>query len=157
FDLSPRVTGLGGGSGPLSGGRSVTISVRNFAGAAARMHVLFGTNEAASFTIVSDSRIVAVAPAHTAGTVDVRVQSGQSETVGDGAQVFFGYGTSPNTAADDFTFSSSSPPVPPSPPPPPPPSPPPPPPVSPPPGHFVPSREFAVGADRGGSATVRFF
>jgi len=168
-DLTPSITSLSVSSGPLSGGTSVTINGRNFSGAAGGMHVLFGMTEAASFTIVSDSQIVAVAPTHAAGTVDVRVQSGQNETDGDGASVFFGYGTSANTAADDFTFSSSSPPVPPppsppppsppppSPPPPSPPPPSPPPPVPPPPTRFEVPREFAVGADRGSSAAVRFF
>src|SRR5206468_12866850 len=113
-DLTPAVTGLSVASGSTAGGTSVTITGHNFSGAAGQLHVFFGTTEASSVTIVSDSQVVAVAPAHAAGTVDVRVQSGQTETDGDGAPVFFGYGTSANTAAADFTFSSSSPPVPPS-------------------------------------------
>ena len=112
-DLTPIVTSLSVNSGSTAGGTSVTITGKNFSGAAGRLHVLFGTTEAASFTIVSDTQITALAPASAAGPVDVRVQSGEVETDNEGDAVFFGYGTSANTAADDFTFTGTSPPPPP--------------------------------------------
>src|SRR5207249_5763101 len=70
-DLTPVVTGLGAGGGPAGGGSSVTITGRNFSGAAGQLHVLFGGVEAAAVTVLSDSQLVAVAPAHAAGTVDI--------------------------------------------------------------------------------------
>jgi hypothetical protein len=118
-DLTPGVTGLSVTSGSTGGGMSVTITGRNFSGAAGQLHVLFGSTEATSVTILSDSQVVVVAPAHIAGTVDVRVQSGTTRTDINGASVFFGYGTSAASVADQFTFTSTSPPPPPPPPPPP--------------------------------------
>jgi hypothetical protein len=118
-DLTPKITGLSISTGSTAGGASVTITGQNFSGAAGRLHVYFGTTEATSFTIQSDTKIVVNAPAHAAGTVDVRVQSGENETDNNNQTVFFGYGSSANTAADDFTFGGTSPPPPPPPPPPP--------------------------------------
>jgi hypothetical protein len=157
-DLTPIVTGLSVHSASTAGGTSVTITGKNFSGAAGRLHVLFGTTEAASYTIVSDTKIVAVAPAHAAGNVDVRVQSGENETDNDNQTVFFGYGTSANTAADDFAFGTVSPPVSPPPPASPPPASPPPaspppassPPASPPPvARHLPVLPIVVGAPVG--------
>ena len=107
-DLSPRVTSLNVSTGSTGGGTSVTISGYNFGGAAGQLHVLFGTAEATSVTVLSDSQVVAVSPAHAAGTVDIRVQSGTTKTDIDGGSVFFGYGTSPVIAADQFTFGGST-------------------------------------------------
>jgi hypothetical protein len=103
-DLTPRVTGLSVNSGSSSGGTFVTITGRNFGGAAGQLHVRFGTVEATSVTILSDTQLVVIAPAHAAGTVDVRVVSGSMRTNTNGQSVFFGYGTSPVTAAGKFAF-----------------------------------------------------
>src|SRR5262249_19645132 len=142
-DLTPVVTGLSATSGPTGGGTSVTITGKNFSGAAGRLSVLFGITPASSITILSDTQVVAVAPAHAAGTVDVRVQSGTTVPDSNGGNIFFGYGTSATAAADQFTFGSSVPPAPP-------PRPPPPPPV----GalQFL-APAFSVSED-GGSATI---
>lgn len=155
-DLKPVVSGMSVTAGATGGGSAVTIFGQNFSGAAGNLHVTFGGVEASAFTIVSDSRIEVTAPAHAAGVVDVRVQSGSTRQDADSNPVFFGYGISDTLAADRFTFSDSispppgSPPTSPSPPtvPPPPGSPPtspsPPSPPSPPPtppGHD----SFAVG------------
>ncbi len=72
--------------------------------------------------------------------VNVRVQSGETEIDKDGDSVFFGYRTSPNTTADDFTYNGTSPPSPPSPPPPP-----------------VSGQPFAVGTNGGTTATVTVY
>jgi hypothetical protein len=110
-DLTPVVTGLSVVGGSTTGGTTVTITGRNFSGAAGQLHVLFGTTEATSVTVVSDTQLIAVAPAHASGLVDVRVRSGTNRTNTDGQQVFFGYGTSANTAADDFRFVRTTPPA----------------------------------------------
>lgn len=112
-DLTPIVTSLSVNSGSTAGGTSVTITGKNFSGAAGRLHVLFGGVEATSFTINSDTQITALAPAQAAGQVDVRVQSGAVETDNNNDAVFFGYGTSANTPADNFTYTGASPPPPP--------------------------------------------
>jgi IPT/TIG domain len=70
---SVRVTGLEPADGPLAGGATVTITGKNLTGA---VGVTFGSSEAASFTVESDSRISAVTPPGT-GTVDVRVSTGE--------------------------------------------------------------------------------
>jgi hypothetical protein len=80
------VTGVGPASGPSGGGTSVTITGTHLDGATA---VMFGSAEAASFTVDSPTSITANSPAGT-GTVDVRVT-----TPG---------GSSPAVAADRFTY-----------------------------------------------------
>jgi hypothetical protein len=109
-DLTPVVTGLSVASGLTGGGTSITISGHNFGGAAGQLHVLFGGVEATSVVVVSDSVLVAVAPPHAAGAVDVRVQSGTVRTDAGGSPVFFGYGTSAVNATDLFSFLTLSPP-----------------------------------------------
>jgi VCBS repeat-containing protein len=104
-DLTPRVTGLSVPSGTTAGGTSVTITGRNFGGSAGHVSVLFGTVEVPA-TVLSDTRLVAITPAHVAGTVDVRVKSGSMRTDTDGNSVFFGYGTSAVIAADKFAFGT---------------------------------------------------
>lgn len=106
-DLTPAVTGLNVTAGSTSGGTSVKITGRNFSGAAGQLHVLFGNTEATSVTILSDTQVIAVSPAHAAGIVDIRVQSGTNRQNTDGQSVFFGYGTSPITAADQFNFGGT--------------------------------------------------
>ncbi|MFF5211569.1 IPT/TIG domain-containing protein [Streptosporangium sp. NPDC000396] len=66
----PIVTGLNPNQGPSAGGSRVTISGSRFTYA---IDVLFGTVPA-SFSVVSDNHIVAVAPAGT-GSVNVTVAS----------------------------------------------------------------------------------
>jgi hypothetical protein len=155
-DLTPVVTGLSVAVGYPGGGTAVVISGQDFSGAAGNLHVLFGGVEAIAFTVLSDSQILAYAPAHAVGTVDVQVQSGSVQNDSNSGPVFFGYGTSAVTPADQFTFSDGAP-VPPPIPPPPPPGPPV---VPPPPGGRSPGLvgfpQFAVGADVG-SSVVRFF
>ncbi len=66
----PRVVYQSTKSGPASGGTSVTILGSYFANVT---EVLFGGERAASFKVVSSNRLVAVAPPHKAGVVDVRI------------------------------------------------------------------------------------
>jgi len=149
-DLTPVVTGLSVTTGHPGGGTAVTISGHNFTGAAGDLHVLFSGVEAAAFTVVSDSQILAYAPAHAVGTVDVQVRSGSTRQNADGDWEFFGYGTSAVTASGQFTYSDGAP-VPPLPPPG----------VPLPPGYQPTPRtvgfpQFAAGAGIG-SSVVRFF
>ncbi len=88
----PAVTGVTPSSGDVSGGQSVSIAGSGFTGATG---VNFGSNPATSFNVVSDSKITAVAPAGTAGTVHVTV------TVP--------YGTSANSSGDTFTYTTNAP------------------------------------------------
>ena len=76
---APSVSSVSSSSGPTAGGVYVTVSGSNFTGASA---VSFGSNPATSFTVVSDGTIFALAPAGSAGTVDVTVTtpSGTSST-----------------------------------------------------------------------------
>jgi len=84
----PTVTGVSPASGASSGGTSVTITGTHFTGASA---VMFGANNATSFTVNSASSISATAPAGT-GTVDVTVLTPD--------------GTSATSASDRFTYKS---------------------------------------------------
>ncbi|MFL5341595.1 MAG: FG-GAP-like repeat-containing protein [Gemmataceae bacterium] len=131
-DLTPIVTGLSVTSGPTAGGTPVSIMGQNFSGAAGNLHINFGTTAVTTFTIVSDTQINVLAPAHAAGTIDVQVTSGSTQTDAQtGQPVQFGYGKSAISAADQFTFSGSG-------------------------GKPVKSL-YATGADAGGGPQVRFF
>lgn len=74
-------------AGRLAGGNTVTITGEGFAGATS---VHFGSTAATSFTVVNSGKITAVAPAHAAGVVDVRVTGAQ--------------GTSPIVSADRYSY-----------------------------------------------------
>src|SRR5262249_46614085 len=74
-------------AGPVTGGNTVIITGSGFTGATA---VVFGSTAATSFTVNSVSQITAVAPAHSAGTIDVRVTEGGI--------------TSAISSADHYTF-----------------------------------------------------
>ena len=85
---SPVVTGVSPNTGPVAGGTSVVISGTGFTGSTG---VAFGTVQAASFSVVSDTTINAVTPAVTAGVADVLVTTPA--------------GVSVASAADQITFS----------------------------------------------------
>jgi hypothetical protein len=82
----PALTGVTAATGPMAGGTSVTITGTNLSGA---IKVVFGTTEAAGFTVDSGSQITAISPAEPVGRTNIRVT-----TPG---------GTSPVTTSDSFT------------------------------------------------------
>jgi Family of unknown function (DUF6519)/IPT/TIG domain len=86
YSAVPAVTGISPSSGLVSGGTSVTVSGTGFTAAAG---VNFGSAAATAVSVVSDSEITTTSPAGT-GTVDVTV--------------FTPAGTSPTSAADQFTY-----------------------------------------------------
>ncbi|HEY1834820.1 MAG TPA: IPT/TIG domain-containing protein [Solirubrobacteraceae bacterium] len=87
----PTISFISPHSGPLAGGTRVTISGSELGGATA---VKFGKTAAASFTVESESTIVATAPASSSsGTVDVTVTTAS--------------GTSPTGAADRFAYAAA--------------------------------------------------
>lgn len=90
----PTITSLNPATGPASGNTIVTITGTNFT--ASGMVVKFDTTTAV-FSYIDTTTIVAVAPAHSAGTVNVSVT-----TPG---------GTSPDTVADDYIYTGSAGPV----------------------------------------------
>jgi RHS repeat-associated protein len=69
----PNVTGVSPCTGSTSGGTSVTITGSNFTGVTG---VTFGTTPASSYTVTSSTSITAVAPAGSAGSIDVTVTMG---------------------------------------------------------------------------------
>ena len=83
----PSITSISPNSGGIAGGTTVVISGSNFLGASA---VKFGGTAASSYSVDSNVKITATAPAHAAGTVDVTVTSAD--------------GTSATGAADQYTF-----------------------------------------------------
>ncbi len=87
YGAPPAVTGLSVDHGSASGGTSVTISGSGFTSATA---VGFGGLPAASFSVVSDTEITAVAPAAPVGVSEV--------------QVVTPAGGSATTSSDQFTF-----------------------------------------------------
>lgn len=93
-NLTPIATSLSQTTGSTSGGTAVTITGKNFSGAAGQLQVRFGTTPASSVNIVSDTTLIVTSPAHSAGTVDVVVQTP--------------YGTSATSAAARFTYQTTS-------------------------------------------------
>jgi hypothetical protein len=85
---APAVSSLSPRSGTHAGGTTVTITGQRFVPGAT---VKFGTTPATSVTFVSNSQIKAKAPAHTAGTVGVRVTTPA--------------GTSPAVSGDVYTYT----------------------------------------------------
>jgi hypothetical protein len=112
-DLKPAVTGLSVTTGSPAGGTAVTINGYNFSGAAGNLHVWFGGAPATQVTVLSDTQVSVLSPAHAVGTVNVQVQSGSNKQDANNKTVFFGYGTSPVTTAAQFTFDNTIPPPPP--------------------------------------------
>jgi hypothetical protein len=106
-DLAPRVTSLSPASGPA--GTAVTINGLNFSGNAGMLKVFFGTTQATSVTIVSDTQLTAIAPPHAAGAVAVTVQTpyGTSPSTGD-TQFAYGAATSSSVAARYLFYNQSS-------------------------------------------------
>jgi hypothetical protein len=88
---APTVTGLDVNTGTTAGGTLVTLSGTNFAAASA---VKFGTTNATSFTVLSDTQIQATSPAGSAGTINITVT-----TPG---------GTSSTGSANQFTYVAAS-------------------------------------------------
>ena len=86
---SPTVTALSPASGPSSGGTSVTITGTNFTEAT---QVRFGAVAATTFTVNSDTSVMATSPSEPPGPVDISVTNGS--------------GTSnPDRPADQFDFT----------------------------------------------------
>jgi hypothetical protein len=86
------VLGVSPNSGPAAGGTSVTITGTGFSNGLTA--VKFGTTPAASFSVVNDTTVTAVSPAHTVSTVDVTVTTAS--------------GTSATSALDQFTFTGQT-------------------------------------------------
>jgi hypothetical protein len=99
--LRPRITSLSPNNGPAAGGTSVVISGVNFTGATA---VVFGTNPAAAFIVVSDTQITATAPAGSGG-VGVRVTTPE----GTSAAVTFTYAAAPTPTVTGLAPTSGVP------------------------------------------------
>lgn len=77
---APAITGVSPAEGSVLGGEKVTITGTNLNGASA---VMFGETPAASFTVVNEEKITAVAPAQAkVGTVDITATTlaGESPT-----------------------------------------------------------------------------
>jgi|GEM_PF-823195 len=88
----PDITSLNPSSGPAAGGTVVQINGFGFTGTTGAAGVMFGAANATSYTVNSNTLITAVAPPGS-GSVRVRVVNNSQ--------------TSPDTAADDFTYSAN--------------------------------------------------
>lgn len=88
--LLPVVSGVTPNTGAAAGGNMVQIFGAKFTGTTGAGGVKFGATNATSYVVNSDSLITAVAPAHTAGLVQVIVTNAS--------------GASADTTADDYTY-----------------------------------------------------
>lgn len=87
----PAVSAVSPTTGLTTGGTTVTITGTAFTGATS---VKFGSSNATTFTVNSDTQITATSPAGAAGTVDVTVTTS--------------VGTSATSAADQFTYTKAN-------------------------------------------------
>jgi hypothetical protein len=87
---SPTVTGVNPNVGPTSGGTQVTITGTNFLGTT---QVHFGSVSATSFVVNSNTSITAVAPAQTAGAVNITVYNATTSAI---------------SSSDIYTYQASS-------------------------------------------------
>ncbi len=87
----PAITSLSPAGGSTAGGTAVTINGTGFTGATS---VTFG-GASVLFTVNSSTKITATAPAHESGAVPVQVTTPA--------------GSTPDTAADDFTYAVAPP------------------------------------------------
>jgi hypothetical protein len=85
----PNITSISPTTGSIGGGTIVTINGTGFTGATG---VSFGATPATTFTVNTDVKITATAPAHAAGTVHISVTTPA--------------GTSPDTSADNFQYGT---------------------------------------------------
>jgi IPT/TIG domain/Cysteine-rich secretory protein family len=88
--FAPSVTGVSPSAGPAGSATAVTITGTGFGSGVTG--VKFGTTSAATFSVVNDTTVTAVSPAHVAGTVDVTVTGAA--------------GISPISSLDHFTFGA---------------------------------------------------
>jgi large repetitive protein len=81
--LPPTITAVTPSSGPSAGGTTIVLTGQHFTG----MTVLqFGSVEALSFTVNSDSQITAVSPAQSSGPVSIGMAKvANSQLYGNGA------------------------------------------------------------------------
>lgn len=93
YVVAPAITGLSVHGGPAGGTNSVVITGTGFTTATGAAGVKFGATNATSYVVNSDTQITAVAPAHSAGSVQVLVT-----TPG---------GASPDTGADDYLYAAA--------------------------------------------------
>jgi hypothetical protein len=87
----------------------VTITGRNYSGAAGQLSVWFGTNQVPA-TVIDDAHVTAMAPAGS-GTVNVQVQSGigNASSSANYTSPIWGYGVSPTSPVARFTYQSLGP------------------------------------------------
>jgi hypothetical protein len=91
----PTITSVSPNTGSIDGGTTVTITGSDFAGLSGTSAVTFDGMDAQAYLRVNATTITAVAPAHAAGTVRVKV-------------VAYG-GATADTAKDDFTYTLAPP------------------------------------------------
>ena len=92
------ITRVSPNKGPLAGGTSVTINGTGFATGVTG--VMFGATPAAGFSLVNDTTVSAVSPAHAAGAVDVTVTTAAGTTnISPADQYTFGACTSATASA----------------------------------------------------------
>jgi hypothetical protein len=99
---APTVTAVSAGSSSTDGGAVVLVSGTGFTAATA---VNFGSMAASSFTVVSDTLLLATAPAEAAGTVDVTVTT-PSGTSATGAADHFSYTAAPAPAVTGISAAT---------------------------------------------------
>jgi len=106
-DLTPAVTNVS--PTQAAAGASVSISGRNYSGAAGQLSVWFGSNQVPA-TVTDDAHVTAIAPSGS-GTVDVRVQSGlgNANSSANYTSPIWGYGLSVTSSVARFTYQSLDP------------------------------------------------
>ncbi len=92
---TPTITSLSPNTGSVDGGTQVTINGSDFSGLSGAAAVTFGGLNATTYEVNSSTKITAVAPAHSEGTVRVKVVAAG--------------GTTADLPTADFTYTTTPP------------------------------------------------
>ncbi len=114
LNLTPQITSISAKT--AAAGTTIAITGNNFMGAAGNLFVYFGNTPATSGNIQDNQHLTITVPPAPAGTttVHITIHSGinETDTISDNPNAnatapIWGYGISPTTAADLFTYTAA--------------------------------------------------
>ena len=107
YTATPLITSVSPNFGSIAGGNSVVITGGNFTGTTGTTGVKFGSTNATSYTVNSDTQITATAPAGSPGTVDITVTTpGGTSSIVTADQ--YSYETTPTVTNVSPNFGSTA-------------------------------------------------
>jgi len=100
----PKLTGISPSSGSAGGGTVVTIMGSGFSGT---KNVRFGEKSGTSLTVIDDSQLTIISPAHSPGSIPISITNANGEGGSLGPSTMFRYEFSQSTALKTATPARS--------------------------------------------------